>query len=338
MAYLTATLNHFRQVQTWAQAVNAEATLDIRNFELEIRHNHRFYKFFPQFFCQIQGRLAHAPALSSDAIGFIGWLPYKPLSWELSGDKLAFKRLLTQIEERSPTSWTELLQINADYILKQSVGSFGYELAGPFQAAHAIKQDITAHAPGARGVTFAEQFVAGDNLKVWFWGAEPFFAHRHAYPEVHGDGVKSLDNLIQERLAHLNTTLANNSLDKIAMNSVIEYQNLTLDTVPAAGQTVWVDYRYGRRYMLDINHGLSDNAIPTFGPYLMEQIERLGRKLAKELSKQFPAPVLYSIDGVIDTDDQIWWLEMNSNPMFPPEGYQLVFTTLFGIDIRNKTS
>ena len=336
MAYLTATLNHFRQVQAWAQSVNAEATLDIRSFELEIRHNHRFYKFFPQFFCQIQGRLAHAPALSADAVGFIGWLPYKPLSWELSGDKLAFKQLITQLEERTPSSWSELHKVNADYILKQSIGSFGYELAGPFKAAHASKQDITAHAPGARGITFAEQFVAGDSLKVWFWGAAPFFAHRHAYPEVHGDGIKSLGNLIQERLAHLNNPLSNNSLDKMAMNSVIDYQGLTLDTVPAVGQAVWLDYRYGRTYVPDINQRLSDNAIPTFSPPLTEQIKRLGGKLAHELSKQFPAPVLYSIDGVIDADDQIWWLEMNSNPMFPPEGYPLVFTTLFGTDPRNK--
>jgi hypothetical protein len=336
MAYLTAALNHFRQVQLWAQAANAEVTLDVRNFELEVRCNHRFYSLFPQFFSKLKGRLGHVPTLTEGNAGFIGWLPYKPLSWELSSDKLMFKHVLKQFQERTPSSWTDMSQVDADYILKQSVGSFGYELAGPFRVAHALKQDIAGHAPGIRGTTFAEQFVVGDNIKVWFWGREPFFAHRHAYPEVHGDGNQTIGELIQERSKSLSHVLGDTSLDKMTIDSVIAYQYLTMETVLSAGQAVWIDYRYGRRYVDDFQNNLSDNAIPNFGLSLMEQIERLGVKLEQELSKQFPAPVLYSVDGVIDSDDHIWWLEMNSNPMFPPAGYKLVFNTLFGVDFGNE--
>ena len=53
--------------------------------------------------------------------------------------------------------------------------------------------------------------------------------------------------------------------------------------------------------------------------------------LAEELSRVFPAPVLYSVDGVVDEGGAVWWLEMNSNPILPPEGYPLIFETLFGV-------
>jgi hypothetical protein len=37
-------------------------------------------------------------------------------------------------------------------------------------------------------------------------------------------------------------------------------------------------------------------------------------------------------DGVIDPEGRIWWLEMNCNPMVPPDGYAFMLDSLFGIE------
>lgn len=330
MAYLAVALNHFREVQSWANTAKAEMTVDLGNFELEVKCRHRCYKFFPQFINEMQGAMGHSPVLTMETVGFIGWLPYKPLGWKLSGDKLAFKEFLALVGESTPPSWLDLTQVNVDYILKRSAGSFGYELAGPFRAAQAVSQNMGEHVPGVRGVPFAEKFIKGENLKVWFWGEQPFYAQRHPYPQVQGDGKLTLGQLIDNKLKQLGKALADGSSDKIAMNSVVAYQQLHLRDVVQDGKVIWLDYRYGRQYVLDKVHRATDNYLPTFAQGLMDQIVRLGDKLATELQKEFPAPVLYSVDGVVDRDGLVWWLEMNSNPMFPPDGYPLVFSTLFG--------
>jgi len=59
-------------------------------------------------------------------------------------------------------------------------------------------------------------------------------------------------------------------------------------------------------------------------------VEAAGQWIAAELRQELNAPVLCSLDGVLDADGKIWWLEANSNPMFPPTGYPPMFSTLFG--------
>jgi D-alanine-D-alanine ligase-like ATP-grasp enzyme len=60
------------------------------------------------------------------------------------------------------------------------------------------------------------------------------------------------------------------------------------------------------------------------------QIEQVGNVLAVEVKKEYDLPILFAVDGVLDEQDQIWWLEINSNPMFPPTGYPKMLRTLFG--------
>ena len=330
MPYLAVTLNHFKAIQSWMEAGDAQISLNVRNFELEVRWRHRFYTLYPRFLNQTPQSMAHGLTLTQDSVGFIGWLPYRPLSWELAADNLVFKRFLREVSERTPSDWTDLGQVNADFVLKRSKGSFGYELAGPFSANEAGSRDASMESPNARGTQYAEQFIAGDNLKIWFWGAKPFYAQRHPYPEVQGDGRRSVKELITERLLRVGQSLAQDSPDGLTMQSVIRYQGLRMDGVPELGRRIWLDYRYGRTYERDPVRSTTDNVWPAMDKSLDEQCKRIGRKLAAQLQQEFPAPVLYSLDGVVDALGQVWWLEMNSNPILPPDGYPSMFETLFG--------
>jgi hypothetical protein len=329
MNYLAIALNHFKAMQKWMKTMDAEGTLDMQSLELELRCRHRYYQLFPQFLSSKEGRFIYEPVLSDDTVGFIGWLPYRSLSWEFSNDKLAFKRFVERSSERTPQHWLDTRQAASDYVLKRSTGSFGDQLAGPFRVGDANAS--TDQAPGIRGTPFAEQFIHGDILKVWFWGETAFYAQRRTYPEVLGDGIQSLGQLIENMLRLSGKSPKDDNPDQTTLDAVINYQRLHLNDVPQKGETVWLDYRYGRTYTREGMRNTTNNSMPELSAPLTEQIRRLGQKLAAELQSQFPAPVLFSLDGVIDASQRIWWLEMNSNPTFPPDGYPLMLTSLFGL-------
>ena len=88
-----------------------------------------------------------------------------------------------------------------------------------------------------------------------------------------------------------------------------------------------MDYRYGREAS---PRGLrSDDALPELAPVVLEQAGRVAKAVAGALRSVFPAPVHFSHDGVIDERGDVWWLEINSNPTMPPEGYEAMLSELF---------
>ncbi len=326
MSYIAVTLNHARAIQAWAQSNNAEAHLDMKTFELEVRARNRYFTLFPQFLARVNGRFSHASTLSNEASGFIGWLPYRPLQWSLSDDKLVFKHFAADHGLPTPSMWESAEKAEADYVVKRSIGSFGYELYGPYRANESPPVQVS---PSGRGTLYAEQFIVGRNLKVWFWGGQAFYAHLHPYPSIVGDAVSTVSTLIKQRLATMGLSL-DESPDMMVMRAALAYQKIRLEDVLPEGSTAWMDYRYGRRYAIEALTAKTDNALPQMTDSVHAQLAKTGGALAEELKKQFSAPVLYSLDGVIDANGEVWWLEMNSNPILPPDGYSSILNTLFG--------
>lgn len=328
MSFIATTLNHFRAVNSWIEANGAEARVDVRNFQMEVKGRNRYFRLQPRFLASLGGRLAHVDMLTPEVTGMIGWLPYRtPLRWELGGDKLTFKKFLSGKGFRTPAHWESPAEAAADFILKRPKGSFGYELFGPYKAGSKLPANLLAQTTA--GDLFAETFVAGRNLKVWFWGADPFCAHLHEYPVVHGDGASSVRALAENRLQTGGLTL-DDSADTAVVRQALAYQGVGLDDVPARERQVWLDYRYGRRFLPPGGTVGNDNDWPQMAPSAKAACELLGKTLGDELMQMFTAPVLYAVDGVLDADGAIWWLEMNSNPILPPDGYPLILNTLFG--------
>lgn len=328
MSYITITLNHMRSVKAWADAAGAEANLDLRTFELEVKARNRFYRFKPRFLGLREGRLFHSDKLVDLVFGFIGWLPYGILRWDLAEDKLVFKKFAESSGLRVPASWTPE-SAPKGFLLKRSVGSFGLQISGPYRAG---TTSVTVPPPAQaenQGSLFAEQFVEGASLKVWYWGSKPFFAHRHEAPLVLCDGKRSLCSLVDERLAGVGDSLEASS-ERAVIETCLAYQRLSLSDVPPAGQTVWMDFRYGKTYKADRPQTAPDNDLDALPPDVREQVDKMGQAGAVHLHGLFNAPVLYAVDGICDATGQVWWLEMNSNPVLPPDGYAPMFASLFG--------
>lgn len=330
MSYIPVTLNHFRAVKAWADGSDAQVDLDVRTFNLEVKLRNRYYTLKPRFLVNHKGQMAYTTQLVKDVTGFIGWMPYDILNWDLSQDKLLFKDFLTKAELSSPATWLSVSDAKEGFLVKRSTGSFGYQISGPHRSAGeapAAKEDPPKDKKN--GVDFAEQFVVGTNLKVWFWGATAFYAHVHAYPTVIGDGVSTVQALIESRLARTGKTLDSGAGNGNVLSS-LAFQQVRPTDVLAKGREVWIDFRYGRQYAPTSPTAEADNDLGRINASVRQQVDAMGVKAGQESLRRFKAPVLYSVDGVVDEAGKVWWLEINSNPILPPDGYPLVFFSLFG--------
>jgi hypothetical protein len=327
-AYLWTSFNHFGAVQRWANETGAAANLDVRDFSMEVKHRGRYYRMYPMFRGSANGRVMHLSQLTPDVIGFGGWRPYQTLTHPHSSDKKLFKAWLQECGLPCPAALDCIGEPpGTDYVLKERNGSFGRGLYGPYRGGTA-PADGAAHR-AARGELFGEQFVAGRMLKVWYWGAKPFFAHAQDYPVITGDGHRTVRQFLEERLELAG--LAWNTLEqKTTVADCLAFQGRVLSDVLAAGQTAWIDYRYAQLYEASSGaSSASDNQLDALVQASGEQTARLGQALAQLLRQTMPAPVVITVDGLLDQEGRIWWLEMNTNSIVPPEGYATMFADLF---------
>jgi hypothetical protein len=329
--FIAITMNHIRAIKAWGEAHGGLANLNVLTFELEVKARNRYFMLFPQFLANINGRIGHVPLLSREVTGFIGWLPYRPMRFSLTTDKLLFKQRLSGAGLATPEKWLNPEHSTQDYVIKSSIGSFGNELLGPYQHGQLPEKSLLEMLakPNAPGSLYAEAFIQGINLKVWFWGDRAFHVHLHPYPTVTGDGRRNLLELIDARLQRIGQSWMTYA-ERTMVVGALKYQDLELNAVLQQNQQAWLDYRYGRRFAPDTVTEEEDNALSNMAPVQLSQITQAGRWVAAELIQEINAPVLYSLDGVLDATGKIWWLEVNSNPIFPPTGYAAMLSTLLG--------
>ena len=66
------------------------------------------------------------------------------------------------------------------------------------------------------------------------------------------------------------------------------------------------------------------------GTTVGEQIVEAGKTMVRFIPEPIRAHTVYSADAVVDDDGRVWWLEMNCNPMVPPETYAPLLDGMFG--------
>ena len=328
--YVNVVFNHFRAIQSWAQGTNASVLLDIKTFEIEAKHRGRYYSLYPMFQARTGEQSSHTTQLTSNSIGFGGWRPYKAVQHPHSTDKRLFKEYAVEAGLHTPHALQSFAAGEApsfDYIVKAASGSFGKEIEGPYCAGRAI---ASVPADLSQRPVFAEQFVQGTILKVWFWGRTPVFAHAHSYPQIVGDGDRSVIRLLREKLRRVGQDW-DHFADRKLVLACLEFQGTTdLDEVLPAGTSRWIDYRYQQRY--EPNRGVtptSDSALEDLISKSGDQVARMGEAIAALISRTIRLPLLISVDGMLDADGKIWWVEMNTNSIMPPDAYPVMLSELF---------
>ena len=318
VTYLSSPWNHLRAVRAWAAENGAHTSIDASSYRIEIRAHNRYFTLHPKFYARTDAGWCYVADVAAENVcGFAGWLPYRTVQWPLSSDKRAFDAFARRAGLRRPAVWAEDAEPDDWYLVKAARGSFGDQVAGPFSP-----RSPRSPRPPLGDETFREAYVPGRALKVWFWGARPFFAQLEERPEVVGDGARSVLELLP-------ASDVQRTGDDATLSACLAFQGLEPHAVLPAGKRAWIDFRYGRRIAPRADTTVSDDVLPSLHTLAREQVDRLGAALWTELEPMFGVPMLCSADGVLDADHQVWWLEVNSNPTLPPDGYPLVLGTLF---------
>ncbi|WP_155946953.1 hypothetical protein [Pseudacidovorax intermedius] len=319
---MSTLLDHFRAVRAWAEKHSADATLDMKTFEVEIRCANRYFTFYPQFSIVQQGQLGYVRQLMPAASGFCGWRPYREYKTPLTTDKLLFKSYFASQGLRVPATWPADRQPPLPYIQKRQVGSFGEGMCGP-----ALPSQLERLGMPTPSGCFAEQFIEGSSVKVWLWGARPVCADIQGWPTVAGDGISRIETLIAQRLHGAEGSSF--GADRALMLACIRFQGLDTDSIPEPGRSIWIDFRYGRSFRSPSASRNTPNRLPELRQRCGSQLLDAGAAVARGLQQSTLAPVVSSIDAVLDGEGRLWWLELNSNPLFPHHGYDTMLSELF---------
>lgn len=317
-------LDHFITLQETVEAMGAEAILNLRNFFVFIRSPGRNLVLYPQFLVEIDGVRQYTLGFSARARRFIGWLPYYNKRWEMASDKLLFKAWADSHGIATPAhalahdlTGAEL----GDFIVKQRRSSFGRGIRGPFRrdalACLQLQED-----------EYAEQFVSGKLLKIWYWDGTPVCMEIDTMPTVTGDGQASIRALLEQRLYDLKRGKGRRSgaadapcCDFSGVEQYLAYAGCALDTVLPYGARQTVDLRYGTPYMLpafrktlDLQRRMPED--------LREQLLHIGRASWFCIPEAVRAGTAYTVDAILADDRTIRVLEMNSNPFLHPLLYR----------------
>jgi len=192
--YKNNLLNHFKDIQPVLERLGAQAALDARTFQLEVRAGGGRFVLHPQFFGTPKGQSAYTPHFGPDVSRFIGWCPYFNKRWPLSDAKLRFKDYARANGLPTPEYSRDPAAVLEHVVVKRSASSFGRDIHGPFRSSR-------ERALQAERGEYYERFVDGRIVKVWFWNERAVCLEIDRHPTVTGDGRKSIRQLIESRCA-----------------------------------------------------------------------------------------------------------------------------------------
>lgn len=312
-------LNHFRALQPVLSRLCADAFLDPCTFVLRMRASGVTRVLYPQFMAFTNGVTRYITEFNADAARFAGWYPYLNRRWPLASQKLLFKEFAVRNSLRTPEFSTDPAARMDDVLVKRSVSSFAADIQGPF---HSSAECALNAAAGE----YFERFVRGKIAKIWYWNDLPVCLELQRLPFVTGNGRATIRQLLRRRLKPSPQQRKKNGMRHLV--PFLKYEGVTLDSVPESGREQAVDFRYGSRF-LDPGHVIDVDLVNSMPPELEAQLRETGEKLWRGIPDTVRDGTLFTVDAIVDDDDRIWVLEMNSNPFIHPYLYPVMLDGLF---------
>ena len=324
MHYLFRPIKHLYPIREWALERGAEMRLSPETYEMSLRINDRKVVLIPRFVREEEGRIVYHRDMSADG-NFIGWMPYAVKSWSLSNDKRHFKDYAVANGLRVTANWTEGTHLAPDYIVKPAVGSFGIGIRGPFGPLAPLDADVEL----AEG-EFYEQFIRGRSAKAWCWNGRPVALEVLTPPMITGDGRRSLRQIAAQPRGNFDVAL---NLEESVQ--ILAWQGVDLDSVLPAGTEVMLDYRYMTPY--DRVTVTNRNVWRSVSPEIAGQFSYAAQLLYRGIDAAVQRNSVFTLDAVIDAEDRVWLLEMNSHPMIHPSVYPHMLASVFDDEAQSDT-
>ena len=312
-------MNHFKDLLPVLERLGAEASLNIRNFQAELRASGRSYTLYPQFVKFENGRRKYNIKFERDVGAFIGWSPYFNKTWPLSTEKLKFKAYATANGLATPEYSTDPGADLDDVLVKKSVSSFAEDILGPFRSSKEHPVD-----PGIG--QFYERFVRGRIAKIFYLESRAVCLELEKPASVTGDGRRTIGQLLEARIAFgaqrggAERAAENQGRGRERVARYLAFLGKSTADVPEAGAVQPIDFRYASGFGVPAdldNIDLTQNPVPE----LARQLELIGERLWDGIPADIRAGTLYTVDAILDADNKLWLLEMNSNPFIHPFVY-----------------
>jgi len=319
MAYDINLFSHLRAISECLPKFEARARIDFETLNLLIRGRGRQIELLPQFMCRREAGLVYTPRLSADVRAFIGWRPYFNRVWREAIDKMIFKDFCASNGLRTPPRYLRAEDVRTGVLVKRSRSSFGQGMTGPFTASAVKELNYVL-----RDNEYFEEFIHGKIAKIWYWNDEPASLEIIPMPAVVGDGRSTLRDLI----ANIKSLFAFAEPDQAQLREALaQFQGLTLDSVPGDGQRVVVDFRYQSTLHPTVFSKV--NQLKEYeGTRALEQIREAGKDFWNVIPEQLRQNIVYTIDAIVDEQHNVWFLEMNCNPLVHPDVYPAMIESM----------
>jgi hypothetical protein len=319
MVYKTNLLYHLKAVNESLPHFRVEAQLNVQDLRLTVRGRNRYYVLTPQFVTRNDGRVSYSPFFDKQVVGFIGWLPYFNRRWPTGSDKFSFKEFCEAQGLRTPRYWRKLVDPIGDCLIKRTNSSFAIGFRGPFRT-------IDARDPAHRLAEgeYYERFVEGRIAKAWYWEDKLVSLEMRDMPTVSGNGKATLYELVQAA-----TVPPQQPPERRDIEGLVQYQGFSLDEVVPPGKTVIADFRYTSG-LFRLNHENSGVLHKYADTAAGRQLAEAGATFRAGIPAELRSGTLYTVDAIVDAADDVWFLEMNCNPMVHPDCYLPMLEGLFG--------
>ncbi len=187
-------------------------------------------------------------------------------------------------------------------VLRKAVAE---DVQGPFPASEAL-------APDSEAGEYLEQFVEGRIIKLWFWDQHPVAPEQLEMPAVVGGGRRTLAELVEA----YGRGMRPRPRPEQAVE-MIRASGHSMDDVLAEGARQLIDSRYGSRFIKR-----RETKEFGFGAELETawsgEAQRIGEAVSGKMTEQAGPGLAYTVDAILDSDQRLWVLEVNSNPFIHP--------------------
>lgn len=309
MEYLHNLLRHLQVIKKWCRANSATLAVDADSLVVSIDLQGRKVRLLPKFLLRINAtQAAYVVDPPVERGRFAGWLPYSMKRWDIGSDKLTFKAYCQNLGLRTPRLWGRDEQPSADHIVKLRKGSFGRDILGPYRAGEQLGTPLGHDA-------FKEEFISGVAFKIWYWDSTPVALVAVPPPTLVADGVRTISQIAGQVRGNFDV-----SYDLETAATMLKWQGYTGQSVPPPGTVVTLDFLYGHKYLrMTID---DPDCLQTLSPRLKMEAAHVGRLLHSAIPEPIRSNTSYTVDAVMDAEEQLWLLEMNCHPVTHPNAYE----------------
>lgn len=297
---------------------DCQPSLDFKTAHLHVKGRGKVVQFYPQFIMPHNGSLMFTPTIQRESRMFLGWRPYFNRIWPIAVDKLAFKAFCREHSLLTPKLFARLQDVDTDVVLKRARASFGLGVSPP-----RIGNEIVRVAGALAEGEYYEEFKRGTLAKIFYVNEKPVAVESMEMPSVVGDGRSTLRDLILALLPRRGEP------DWGMCSGIAHYQGLTLDSIVEDGRRVLAEIKYLSMLHAPTLHNV--NSIDALrGTATLAQLERAGQVFIQGVPEFYRELITYTVDAVVDSSGQAWFLEMNCNSVAHPDSYASMFARIFG--------